>query len=182
MKKILIVLALFVGFTSAYAVESFNAEVAKSATIKTKVILPFEIKNAQNPDGTDQHLPTVIAGQTRILNPNSALYIFKVTKDINHTAAFTFNGADPVNGVDLTVQWYWVDKDPKVQEWAANAFAITSSWTWAAGETTASVINVANNTHTYYAVLKVSQIKANAGILPGLRVFNVSASGQYTGL
>lgn len=114
MKKILVLLALVLGFSATYAQTGFNAVVkSQPVTLKTTVIKPFLVSLDQQNGAA---FADVIKGQNRTTfsADQKRLAIFKMTKEENKTVrlslAFTKTNVD---GLVLSAHWVFSDQYPK---------------------------------------------------------------------
>jgi hypothetical protein len=166
MKKLLILIAIFAGFTTAYA--QFNDPVPQSNNFTATVITPFSVWDI-TPNGSPT-LPDIIMGQTRTwAEPGQLIELFQMKKEANYSVYLDMECPTPIDGLTFTGHWYFFDTPP-ADGWDFPTYPLGQDFNWYGTDTDG------------WISLHITGLDATGCSTTGIRTFTAHVRGQYTGI
>jgi len=161
--------------------QTHNPIVSEDGQMTAKVIRPFLIWDI-TPNG-NPFLSDVIQGQKKTFNPDlpetgdimttGAVMLFRMQKETMYTVQLTLGLPNPVAGVKLLAQWYFMDQAPP------------STFTWPSipKQAIGGNFNWFDAQSEGWIALLVTEIDAtDPAVTVGVKHFTANATGKYTGL
>jgi hypothetical protein len=181
MKKFIVILVILGLFGTLVAFSQHNTPVSDDGQMIAKVIRPFLIWDI-TPNATP-YLADVIKGQKRTFNPDApetgdvmttgAVMLFRMQKESDYNVSLTLTLPNPVSGVKLLAQWYFLEEAPPQ----------TFAWPSVPKQAIGGTFNWYDVHSEGWIALLVSEIDATASsVTTGDKTFTAKATGKYTGL
>lgn len=179
MKYLVVLFALFIGYTATYA--QFNAAVPSGdVTLSTKIFQQLIIEK-NGPSSFD--LPNVIKNQVRTFSNGEKYVVFHIQKEEDANVQFhvDFTVYDKPNGVKIAGTWIFMPGNiDLLQVPGAPASVIPQSGEWYWGDPT----NPGSDPDDMTVVLRVDAIDAtgSAVVAGDVAHFTATMSGYYFGI